>query len=408
MISLVIKFNRPLLQRSFPRHPCCKRIKNGFTSFNQGHQQKKSFPRIEWFYIPAGVGFGLLCLIQLKHIWKREQRKIAYPDGVENPGFVFQQWQVDLLKNFPTRSLSRLWGYCCNANLPVWLRKPLINSYSWIFECNLEEAIITDVTKYPTFNKFFTRRLKPGVRSVDPHCTVVSPADATVLTFGSVSHPKLELEQIKGFTYPLNTFVGPRHPFLKGVNLSFPENNNIHTVGSCPSQVSQDGDFKLFYCTLYLGPGDYHWFHSPTEWTIEHRRHIPGHLFSVNPRSLRHINGIFNFNERVLLSGHWEHGLFLYAAIGAYNVGSIKLDLNMDKDLQTNSSFQSKTFKDRLYSSGILMKRGETLGRFELGSSLVLVFTAPKDFEFSVRTGDKLKYGQPLGHIASSSDQKIT
>ena len=56
-----------------------------------------------------------------------------------------------------------------------------------------------------------------------------------------------------------------------------------------------------------------------------------GDLFSVDPRLLRHINGIFNFNERVVLSGHWEHGPFLYAAVGAYNVGSIKLDLPMEK-----------------------------------------------------------------------------
>lgn len=56
-----------------------------------------------------------------------------------------------------------------------------------------------------------------------------------------------------------------------------------------------------------------------------------GDLFSVDPRLLRHINGIFNFNERVVLSGHWEHGPFLYAAVGAYNVGSIKLDIPMDR-----------------------------------------------------------------------------
>lgn len=88
--------------------------------------------------------------------------------------FFFYFLQLDLVKKLPTRAASRFWGYCCDTQLPLWLRKPLINTYSKLFKCNLEEALVTDVTKYETFNKFFTRKLKQGVRPIDSQVTVVS------------------------------------------------------------------------------------------------------------------------------------------------------------------------------------------------------------------------------------------
>jgi len=347
-------------------------------------------PRLPWFWVPASVGFGVVVYIQLKHMWKRN--KIEHDDHEGNTWFMLAPWQVEMVKMIPTRWMSRTWGSMCNLYIPELLRKPLFDTYGWWFNCKLEEAVVSDVTTYKTFNEYFVRKLKPGARGIDSNATLVSPADATVTSFGEMTYGDLKLDQIKGISYPLDLFVGPRHPFLKGLERSF----------SGSSESSED--FKIFYCSVYLAPGDYHWFHSPTEWTVEHRRHIPGHLFSVDPRVLRKINGIFNFNERVILSGHWQHGLFCYAAIGAYNVGSIKLNSKREKDFTTNCKGTDMVFKDRLYGTGELQQRGDSLGGFELGSSLVLVFTAPKDFRFNINPGQKLKYGQPIGYV----DEKDT
>ena len=74
-----------------------------------------------------------------------------------------------------------MWGYCCDTRLPLWARKPLINTYSRLFDCQSEEALISDVSKSETFNKFFTRKLKHGVRPIDYTASVVSPV--VVLNF---------------------------------------------------------------------------------------------------------------------------------------------------------------------------------------------------------------------------------
>lgn len=368
-------------------------------SIHQNPSSSSSWSRIPWFWVPASVGFGVVVYIQLKHMWKRN--KIEHDDDEGNTWFMLAPWQVEVFRMIPMRWLSRTWGSMCNLYIPEVLRGPLFNSYSSWFKCNLEEAVVSNVTLYQTFNEFFVRKLKPGARCIDPHATLVSPADCCVTSCGEMSYNDLRLDQVKGISYPLDVFLGPRHPFMKGLDNCFSE--------SITSDVAKDtsNDFKIFYCSVYLAPGDYHWFHSPTEWTVEHRRHVPGNLFSVDPRVLRKINGIFNFNERVLLSGHWEHGLFVYAAIGAYNVGSIKLNSKREKDLRTNISDSDMIFKDRLYGAGELHQRGDSLGGFELGSSLVLVFTAPKDFQFNIEAGQKLKYGQPIGHVVGQSGDDL-
>ena len=79
----------------------------------------------------------------------------------------------------------------------------------------------------------------------------------------------------------------------------------------------------LHQCVIYLAPGDYHKFHSPTDWEIYYRRHFPGNLFSVNQRVVKKLREIYNLNERVVYYGKWEYGFFSMTAVGATNVGSI-------------------------------------------------------------------------------------
>ncbi|KAL3313514.1 phosphatidylserine decarboxylase 1, partial [Cichlidogyrus casuarinus] len=96
----------------------------------------------------------------------------------------------------------------------------------------------------------------------------------------------------------------------------------------------------LYHCVIYLGPGDYHKFHSPTKWKIFMRRHFPGRLFSVSPKVANWFTGLFCANERASYVGRWQHGFFAFVAVGAFNVGSIRV--YQDENLITNRSAKSR------------------------------------------------------------------
>ena len=151
---------------------------------------------------------------------------------------------------------------------------------------------------------------------------------------------------------------------------------------------------------------------------------------SVNSWAVQNVPGIYTLNERVVLTGYWEHGFFSMTAVGAFNVGSIFLD--MDKVIisvgcatqeeqsgsarvcfplqslqtNTNSSYCFNTFHDKnliTAGDGVPLEKGCHVGGFNLGSTMVLLFEGPKDFEFSVSPGDRVLYGQAIGRAPTRS-----
>ncbi|KAL8300644.1 hypothetical protein RB597_010373 [Gaeumannomyces tritici] len=193
------------------------------------------------------------------------------------------------------------------------------------------------------------------------------------------------------------------------------------------SMLSEQRKTKLYYAVVYLAPGDYHRFHSPTNWVVERRRHFAGELYSVSPYLQRTLPGLFTLNERVVLLGRWRYGFFSYVPVGATNVGSIKV--RFDRELRTNSLLTDTAadraaeeaaargevysgFSEATYESaspvlrGHALRRGEEMGGFQLGSTIVLVFEAPArgkggrdGFSWAVDKGQKVKMGQALGRV---------
>ncbi|CCD25647.1 phosphatidylserine decarboxylase 1 NDAI_0F03290 [Naumovozyma dairenensis CBS 421] len=176
---------------------------------------------------------------------------------------------------------------------------------------------------------------------------------------------------------------------------------------SASSTITDPVDTELYFAVIYLAPGDYHHFHSPIDWVCKIRRHFPGDLFSVAPYFQRNFPNLFVLNERVSLLGYWKYGFFSMTPVGATNVGSIKL--NFDKELITN--VKRNKLKDphicyeAIYENaskvlgGMPLIKGEEMGGFELGSTVVLCFEAPKTFKFNMKVGEKVKMGQKLGTI---------
>ncbi|XP_036304700.1 phosphatidylserine decarboxylase proenzyme, mitochondrial isoform X1 [Pipistrellus kuhlii] len=302
--------------------------------------------------------------------------------------------RVALYKSVPTRLLSRAWGRLNQVELPHWLRRPVYSLYIWTFGVNMKEAAVEDLHHYRNLSEFFRRKLKPQARPVCGLHSVISPSDGKIINFGQVKNS--EVEQVKGVTYSLEAFLGPR---TSVEDLPFPPAAS-HSFRS--QLVTREGN-ELYHCVIYLAPGDYHCFHSPTDWTVSHRRHFPGSLMSVNPGMARWIKELFCHNERVVLTGDWKHGFFSLTAVGATNVGSIRI--YFDRDLHTNSPRYSKgsyndfSFVTQANREGIPMRKGEHLGEFNLGSTIVLIFEAPKDFDFKLKAGQKIRFGEALGSL---------
>nr|CCA24217.1 unnamed protein product [Albugo laibachii Nc14]CCA26939.1 unnamed protein product [Albugo laibachii Nc14] len=276
---------------------------------------------------------------------------------------VLTKRQVELIKMLPYRAISRLWG-------------------------QVHDKELYPLDHYRNLGQFFSRPLKPGARLiVSDENHLASPVDAVVATFGRVSVTKGNhmLEQIKGVRCRMDEFLGTR-------------DLNINPDAPLLSKISNT---RLYHCVLYLAPGDYHRIHGSEDWTIFERRHFPGNLFSVNSVAARLIPGLFVENERVALLGSWKYGFFSMTAVGATNVGSIALC--MEPDFKTNSKAHDEDFSRniaqiRQYERPIRALRGQERALFKLGSTVVLIFEAPENFEFCVQEGQKVRLGSSIGH----------
>ncbi|XP_018571600.1 phosphatidylserine decarboxylase proenzyme, mitochondrial isoform X3 [Anoplophora glabripennis] len=304
-----------------------------------------------------------------------------------NADKVARQWEINCYCMLPLRTVSRWWGWLADKELPAFLRPPVYKLYANTFGVNISEALNEDLMSYPSLADFFARPLKDGIRLIDRNSCLVSPCDGTVLHFGTV-HTE-QVEQVKGVTYSLKDFLGEN---------SWRNNSNNSNKDFRTSLLHQPhvGN-TLYQCVIYLAPGDYHRFHSPADWKPTHRRHFSGELLSVNPNIAKWLPGLFCLNERAVYLGHWEHGFFSYTAVGATNVGTVKV--YFDKTLQTNTRKKSSRCKELCLGNSIDLGKGDLMGEFRMGSTIVLIFEAPIHFDFAILPGDKVKMGQSLGCV---------
>ncbi|CAE6482110.1 unnamed protein product [Rhizoctonia solani] len=172
-----------------------------------------------WYPIPVGVGAVLLAVIHYR-------RQHTLGASIGDSGIVYTgagdairisgPWQVHVLAALPLRSLSRLWGTLNTFELPVWMRPAGFKLYAYMFGCNLDELKEPDLTKYASLGEFFYRELADGVRPI-ANTALVSPADGTVLHFGSITHDG-RVEQVKGLTYSLDALLGSGSRTPSGAN----------------------------------------------------------------------------------------------------------------------------------------------------------------------------------------------
>jgi len=245
--------------------------------------------------------------------------------------------------------------------------------------------------------------LKPGIRPVSKDA-VVSPADGIVVHYGKANNEWIE--QVKGVNYSLKSFLGPLSWNSSIAVDETEKQDDIDKAYHERLRQKKNEKTSLYQCVIYLAPGDYHRFHSPADWTVSFRRHFSGKLISIRPSFMSWISDLFSLNERVAYLGTWAHGFFSMTAVGATNVGSIKV--YFDEQLHTNArKCRVGTCVDRVIDT-VESKKGAAFGEFNLGSTIVLIFEAPDNLDFNIELGQKVRYGQTLFSINddNASDKK--
>lgn len=272
----------------------------------------------------------------------------------------------------PKRALTALMGELAGARGGAVTTR-VIRWFIDRYRVNMAEAANPDPAAYATFNDFFTRALAPGARPL-AQADLVSPVDGAISQLGAIDGDAIV--QAKGHTYTVQALVGGdadlARPFLGG-----------------------------HFATLYLSPKDYHRIHMPCAGTLRRMIHVPGELFSVNPTTARGVPGLFARNERVVCVFDGARGPFVMVLVGATIVGSMATVWH-----GVVNPPRPGTVRDWRYEGekAVALKQGDEMGRFLLGSTVVLLFPAgPLTFNPSWQPGAAIRMGEAMAAAPASA-----
>ena len=248
-------------------------------------------------------------------------------------------WVQHLL---PQHFLSRLVGRLAELERPQWLKNKLIGLFIKRYKVDMTEAFAPYPEAYANFNEFFTRELKPGARPL-ADADVLSPADGAISQFGNIEAD--QIFQAKGRHFSAKALLGSEDW----------------------AKHFENGSFM----TVYLSPKDYHRVHMPLDATLKATRYVPGDLFSVNKVTAENVERLFARNERHVCLFETEYGPMAMVLVGAMIVAGI------ETTWEGQVAPPGKQIITRQYQTPedlITLKQGQEMGRFKLGSTVILLF----------------------------------
>jgi phosphatidylserine decarboxylase len=286
------------------------------------------------------------------------------PRAVE-PATPLDRLRAALLGLLPHHGVSRivLWA----TRRRTRLKDPVARWFARRFGADMDEAAERDPAAYPTFNAFFTRALRAGMRPLEGgEGTPVCPVDGRVSQAGTIAGERIF--QAKGIDYDLRALVGGEH---------------------ADAEPFRDG----WFATLYLAPGDYHRIHMPLAGQLARMTHVPGRLYSVAPWTVRAVPGLFARNERVVARFDTARGPLALVLVGAINVAAIE---TVWHGRVTPPRRRSITRTD-YGAAGPRLERGEEMGRFNMGSTVIVLAGPRLALDAVPPAGSVVRVGQRLG-----------
>jgi phosphatidylserine decarboxylase len=273
---------------------------------------------------------------------------------------------IAALRLLPKNALSRVVGAATRLEAPAPVRIAAMRAFAARYGIDLSEC--DDLATYRTFAEFFSRPLKAGRRAIAPGDQVlVSPVDGVVSEAGVAGGGRLL--QAKGIDYGLPDLLADRDLALRFTNGP--------------------------YATIYLSPRDYHRIHFPLGGAILGYRYVPGHLWPVNPASVRTVPNLFAVNERLTTVLETPLGLCAVVAVGATIVGRIRA--YYDPTIPVTNVPGARPLA-HTYPAPIPVEKGGELGAFEMGSTVILLLEEGRAaLDPRVRAGARLRVGEPIG-----------
>ena len=271
---------------------------------------------------------------------------------------------VQLQYLLPKQAITWFAGKVANAEMGS-ITTAIIRRFIAKYQVDMQEAAEPDFTTYASFNAFFTRALRADARAL-ADSALICPVDGAISQFGTIEGD--QIFQAKGHSYSTTALVGGDRALAE--------------------QFAQGS-----FATIYLSPKDYHRIHMPCDGRLRRMIHVPGSLFSVNPATARGVPGLFARNERVVCVFDGPTGPFVLTLVGATIVGSMSTVWH-----GIVNPPRSDIQRDWLYDDQeIVLKKGQEMGRFLLGSTVVLLFP-PQPLRFnpawlptkSVRLGEAM------------------
>ncbi len=248
------------------------------------------------------------------------------------------------------------------------LKNPVIRWFIKTFNVDMQDAIEQDITRFENFNAFFTRALKIDARPIDQSSdSICSPVDGAVSHAGPIKDGRIF--QAKGHDYSLNELLG-----------NDPER-------CAPFKNGQ-------FVTIYLSPRDYHRIHMPVSGELRAQVHVPGRLFSVAPHTVNTVPGIFARNERVAAFFDTEYGPCAMVLVGAINVAAIETVWHGLVTPPSGKQMSEIRYQDAESKS---LEKGAEMGRFNMGSTVILLFANQISWNDDLTNGKTLRMGEKIG-----------
>jgi phosphatidylserine decarboxylase len=270
----------------------------------------------------------------------------------------------------PKHLLSRI-VYALMRSRTPWIKNTILRVFLSGFKIDMSEAQESDPFAYESFNAFFTRALKPNARPIaaDPGL-IVSPVDGTVSQCGHIHDTSIF--QAKGHAYSLEELLG----------------GDMEAV-----ETYRGGSFAC----IYLAPYNYHRIHMPVDATVRSNLYVPGDLFSVNAATARAVPRVFARNERLICDFDTALGRMAVVSVGALFVGSIETVHCGEVNPPPRGRKRAVPFEQGI---GRDFRKGEELGRFNMGSTVVLLFQAGRmRWDARLAPESTVRLGQPIGRI---------